>query len=1159
MLHIHRAERADGLIGGLAELLAVPPEDPLEPELIAVHSRGIERWLAQELSTRLGTGEGRRDGVCSNVDFPFPSRVVGRALAAAGGIDPDADPWSPQRLVWPLLDVVQAHLDQPWLAPLASHLGVSSGTAEPARRNRRFGAVRHLADLFDRYAVHRPDMLRAWAAGRDVDGSGATLGDAAWQAELWRLVRERLDVASPVERLDDAVERLRAGLVVPDLPGRLALFALTALPVSYVQVLAALAATRDVHLFLLHPSPRLWQRVGARLDAAPRSRVPRATDPTRELPRHPLLASWGRDAREMQLVVAAAGNGAVDHHQALDVGEPSTLLTRLQADVRADQASTGLPGPGERDTRPVLARQDRSLQVHACHGRTRQVEVMRDAILHLLADDPSLQPRDVVVMCPDVETFAPIVHAVFVADAAQPRAGSDDGGRGPGRRMPDLRVRLADRSIRQTNPLLRVVAELLDIADGRLAASEVLDLAAREPVRRRFGFDDADLSQIESWVADAGVRWGLDASHRAAFGLDGLAANTWGAGLDRLLLGVAMADEDDRLFGGAVPLDDVEGDAVDAAGRLAELVGRLDAALARLRGPHAVQGWRTAIVEAVDILTATPERFRWQGIQLDRLLDDVVEEATLDGGPSPVELTLAEVRSLLDDRLQGRPTRANHRTGDLTVCTLVPMRSVPHRVVCLLGMDDGTFPRRTAGDGDDLVERDPYVGDRDPRTEDRQLLLDALLAAGDHLVVTHTGYDERTNEPRPPAVPVGELLDVLDRTVRTDGDGRSARHHVVVEHPLQAFDARNFRPGALVCGRPWGFEPAALAGARTLTRGRTDPPPFLAEPLPPEDSDTVDLGELVRFLQHPAKTFLRRRLGVTLPDREDEPADAMPAELGPLEDWVVGDRLLHARVSHADTERWAAAERARGVLPPGALAQPVLDKAGATVDAVVQAAREETGAPFGPDLDIDIGLGDGRRLRGLVSHVAGDALLAVQYSRVGAKHRLAAWVRLLAATAAHPERPLSAVTVGRCRDSGSKTKTVTVARIGPLAPTPQQRRAVATTQLQRVVDLYDRGLRAPVPLYCKTSAAYAAATRDGKDPHAAARGEWTTTWKYDREDRDAGHTLVLGGVVPYDELLVDALRSDAGEGWTGDERTRLGRYACRLWDELLSRETVEDR
>jgi exodeoxyribonuclease V gamma subunit len=1121
VLHVHRSERADGLVEALRALLAQPPADPFAPEVVAVPTRGMERWLAQRLSGRLGTTGGRGDGVCANVAFPPPLRLLGDAVATASGIDPAADPWDPERAVWPLLEVVGESLGEPWLAALATHLGGAGDEPDPARRARRLPTVRHLADLFDRYARHRPDMVRGWAAGAD-DG---------WQARLWRRLRERIGEPDPAERADGACARLRDDPGLVDLPERLSIFGLTRLPAGELRVLRALASGRDVHVFLLHPSPALWERVAAAIAGAPV--VLRGEDPTAALPANRLLASWGQDAREMQLVVA--GGDHADHRH--DVGHPAgTLLARVQADVRADRAP--MPAP--------LAPGDRSIEVHACHGRARQVEVLRDAILHLLAEDPALEPRDVIVMCPDIEAFAPLIHATFGAGEA-----GDDDEDAPalpaGVRPPDLRVRLADRSLRQTNPVLGVVARLLELAEERLTASQALDLADREPVRRRFALDDDDLARIEEWVADSGIRWGLDAAHRAPFKLESLPAGTWRAGVDRVLVGVTMTEDEQRLFAGVLPLDDVDSGAIDLAGRLAEFVDRLHGAVDALSRPQPIAAWVPAIAQAADALTATRERDAWQRAELDRLLAAVLDEAGAGADTTP--LAPAEVRALLDDRLQGRPTRANFRTGHLTICTLMPMRSVPHRVVCLLGMDDGVFPRKAPRDGDDLMLADPHVGDRDARSEDRQLLLDALLAATDRLIVTYSGNDERTNLERPPAVPVGELLDAIDRSV----EGGEARERVVVRHPLQPFDPRNFQDGALVPATTWSFDAVTLAGARALAGERSQPAPFLAGPLAAEPAELVELADLVRFAERPVRAFLRQRLGIGVGDWSDEPADALPVELDPLERWEVGQRLLDGTLAGAPMQACIEAEIARGALPPGLLARPVIAAIRPVVEAIAGQARAVLGTDATPSsVEVRVALDGGRVVSGTVPGVCGDVLRTVTYSRVSPRHRVAAWVRWLALSAAHPERRFAAVTVGRARRGAHDAAEVTVARLEPI----DTERALAA--LAVLVDLYDRGMREPLPLACLASAAYATAARAGVDPVAAGRRAWESGYNVPGEDAEPDHELVLGGRPGFDDVLAAPPRADE-DAWGTGEETRFGAYARRLWDAVLASETLMDR
>jgi len=1119
-LHVHRAERSDRLAAALAEVMASPLADVFAEEVVAVPARGVERWLTQRLSHRLGRSSdgadraSREDGVCAGVRFPSPTAL----LAEVVGVE-EHDGWAPDSLVWPLLEVIDGCAGEDWCRTLGAHLGVGPDAGPDAdtehRRGRRYAVARRLAGHFDAYASHRPAMLTAWAAGDDTDGFGDHLpADLRWQGQLWRNLRDRIDGPDPVERLDDALARLRVDPGAIDLPERLSLFGATRVATSQLQVMSALAVDREVHVWLPHPSPELWRRIAGLRPSGP---VRRHADPSAAAPQHPLLSSLGRDARELQLVLARAP--AVDHHYRLEQ-EPTTLLRLLQRELQQDRRP-------ERGTRTVLEPDDRSIQVHACHGPARQVDVLREVLVGLLAEDHTLEPRDVLVMCPDIEVYAPLISAAFgLADVVE-----------GGHPAHELRVRLADRALSQTNPLLATVARLLELADGRVTASQVLDLAAWPPVRRRFGFDDDDLERLRRWVAESGVRWGLDAQHRDTYGLSTYPQNTWRAGLDRILLGVAMADEDRNWLGLALPLDDVGSNDVDLAGRLAELLDRLEAALDGLVGQKSAQDWLDLIADAVEALTsvATPEL--WQSAELHRELSAVAEAAA--DRASTTDLGLSDVRALFAGRLGGRPTRANFRTGTLTVCTMVPMRSVPHRVICLLGLDDGTFPRGARVDGDDVLARDPAIGERDPRGEDRQLMLDAILAATEHLVITYTGADERTGFVRPPAVPLGELLDALDDTAHT-ADLGLARDQVLVRHPLQPFDARNVTAGALGAPGPFSFDAIALAGALAAAGSRTPPPPFLVGPLPDPIKIDIDLGNMVTLLQRPARGFLRQRLDVALRYEEVEASDRLAVELDNLELWSIGDRLLRDRLAGADEDTCLQAEWRRGVLPPGLLGGRTVTTVLAEVEPLVTRTADLR-APERRSVDVVVPLGDGRELRGTVAGVYGTCLVAIGYSKLAAGPRLRAWILLLALAAAHPDVAWTATTVGRGRTGSPQQAT-----LGPVDPTH------AREVLAQLADLHDRALREPLPLSLKASAAYAEARRRDDPPEAVrrARQRWTSG-QFPGEDAESAHTQVWGSGAPLERLLVAEAAVD--EGWAG-EPTRFGELALRLWNPLLDSE-----
>ncbi|MBF6126095.1 exodeoxyribonuclease V subunit gamma [Nocardia brasiliensis] len=1126
-LHIHRAERADVLADELAGLLATPLPDPFAAEVVAVPAKGVERWLTQRLSGVLGvsgaagamafapsTGTASTDGVAANIQFPSPAALVTAALAAASGVRPEDDPWAPDNLVWTLLRVIDASLGQPWCAVLTRHLGAQDGTGRDHRIGRRYATAAHLAALFDSYASQRPALIVAWAAASDTDGAGNPVPeDLRWQPELWRRLRAEVDTPSPAERLDAACARLRAEPELVPLPERFSLFGATRLATDQLAVLSALAQTRDIHVWLPHPSPVMWHA----LRAAPAAST-RAADRSAAAVQHPLLAGLARDVRELQQRLAGAADTDT-HHPVADAAESlpdsadTTLLRAVQAGLRDDRWPPAAVRPG-----------DGTVQVHACHGPARQVEVLRECLLGLFAADDTLEPRDVLVMCPEVETYAPLVRAAFGQQSA--------GSAGP---VPDsahpahgLRVRLADRGRGITNPLLAVIGVLLELADGRVTVTQVLDLAAAETVRRRCGFDDDDIERLREWAAESGARWGIGQRQRQAFGLADFAQNTLNSAVDRILLGVTAGETSEDWLDLALPLDDVDSNDVDLAGRFAEFIDRLAVCLRDLRGPRPAHEWAAVLGRALDLLTDVPNSQSWVRTEARTELAAALERA------GEIDLRLADVEVLLHARLAARPTRANFRTGELTVCALVPMRSVPHRVVVLLGLDDDVFPRAGGVDGDDVLARDPLLGERDPRSEDRQLLLDAVLAAQEKLLVFHTGADPVSGAHRPPAIPVAELLDVLRAHV-----GGPGMDTVVTRHPLQGFDRRNFRADA-----PFSFDTVALAGAVSAGQPAQPRPAFLPEPLSTPELADVALADLISFVEHPVRAFLWQRLGLRVPEDDEDIADRLPIELDGLAKWELGERLLAARLTGADPAALRAAEWRRGTLPPFGFGAAVLDEVEHTVDKLVRASQADYEGPVRA-VDVAVDLGNGRRLTGTVPEVRGETLVRTTFSRLAPKHRIAAWVSLLA-LAVTEDRSWRAVTTGRGQFGRPAWRSEITA---PEMP-------AARTILRELVALRDAGLTEPLPIAPGATAAYAERRFRGatvEEAVVAAEREFNGGPNGpgpfgDHTDR---HLRYVWGRAPRLEHLME-IPAQAGEP---GETTRFGALARRLWAPLLTAES----
>ena len=1124
MMRIYSADRALPLVGRVADVLNHPPADPMTPEWLAVPSDGMRRWLSLELARHLGaSGPDRGDGIAANIVRAYPGTLRSCVLTA-GLHDPDHDLWTIDRLVWPVLAVIRragvdAELDAlRRLAPGASH----------------YAQARRVADLFDRYHLHRPGMIRSWSAGVDVDGSGRAVPDAAsWQPHLWRLVRDEIGEPSPPERWPALLERVAEGDLVLDLPARLLFFGFTLLPGGgFLDLAGAVAQHRDVHLFLLEPS-RFdvgdLRRVGLHPGVGePRLR---ADDSSAAVVDQPLLRSWGRLHRETAVLLADAEAGGLPPCEQVDAGDgppKAGLLGRLQQAIRSNA------GPGASEPHDP---EDRSVQFHACFGATRQVEVLRDVLLHLLNEPGSeLVEDDILVVCPAIEEFAPLIQAVFGPSAEASTPGHSGSPSARSRGAPALRYRIADQSLRSTNPLMSATVALIELVGGRFEASAVLDFLALGPVRERFGFDDEELNDIAQWVNGACVRWGLDPDHRASFGVPAeIRTNTWQAALDRLFVGATAHDDDLLLAVGDVAPYGVEGGSTSTLGRLAEALWHLQRMVAETRTPQALGSWVRVLRETCAALFAADRDGRWQSEALDRIFDGILESATVDGEQSPTPLDFIDVRRLIDDRLESLPGRPDYFRGGITISSLTPLRWIPFRVICLLGMDQPAFGSASAP-GDDLVAAAPELGDPDRRAEMRQSLLEVVLAAGDHLVVVRDGHDVRTNQEVPRPVVVAELFDAVTSLVEPD-DRAAFGQRLEIDHPRQSFDPRCFEANELIGGGPWGFDTRSLDGARARRDPCSTRPPFLSAPLGPVDDGVVELERLRRFFRNPSAFFVAQRLGARLPEADEEPSSLLPVDLKGLVCWQVATRLLQARMGGVSTDRWRAVERERGTLPPGSLEDLAVHTIEPDIDALVGAAAAR-GVGIGPPepFEVDVELPDGTRVVGSVPlrlRGASRGPARVGYSHLKPEYRVHAWLDLMSLGAADPSERWRSVAMGRADKSGEPADVLDIG----IAGDPSTWSATALDALAVAVDCFRRGMCEPIPFFPVLSYAVHLG-----NPNATS---WLTKLPF---QEGANPSVVLThGLLSFNEVM--NLPPRPGDpGHAGDRVSRFADYLFGAMD-----------
>ncbi len=1002
--------------------------DPFDRPLLLIPGPGVQRWLSQRVATDARDGE----GIMAGYDVhPFGAL---ESLLSGQGRD---DAWEPARLVWSILAACDG--DAPGLEPLRRHLDAN---------DQRYANALRVSRLLRRYADHRPQWLAAWSA--DPASAAAALGSDGWQPWLWHALHGLVSAPDPVERRAGLAEALRSGELAVPWPA-VHLFAPRQVTPARLALVRSLADARPVDVWLPAAGPAgsanpVGAALGRRADA--------------------WLAAW-RSLADVEETVPAPRR-------------PATALGTLQAAIAA-----GRPSPPELPD-------DSTLALHSSHALGRQAEVLRELLTAAFADDPSLEPRDVVVLTPDPESLAPHVAALFA-----PADGRPGGFRHPGT---ELRVAVPRQAgVNQVHTLL---LDLLALRTSRATASQLLAWAAHPFVARRFGFTPDDLDRLEDLVAAAGIRWGINPEQRAWFGVD-VAQNTWQLGVQRLLLGEAFSDDTHSSVGVVATVDDVSSTDTDRIGALAELVSRLSRLTRSFAQPATAAQWLARLRDALDQLVEVPFEEAWQLSQVWSVLADIEERAS----GSSVPLGSTDVVALLADAWGRRRERPAFGNGTLVVAGLDDLPRVPHRLVALVGLDERSFPRRGLGDGDDLLARERGPLDPDPGSDDRQAVLDAVLAASERLVVLYQGQSSHTTEDHPAPAGVVELIEAL-------GEGRIRRER------LQPFAPENFEAPS-----PRSFDRSAhRAAAALVAEPRAAVDPYAVTELPRHSPlAEISLDQLGALLKHPGRYLLRERAGLTLLG-DEEPAEAIPLELGFREAWQVGDAMLADLLAGQDPDQVLTARWLSGDVPPHQLGHGTLMEIAEQASGIhTRFVRECPEAPQTHSVDLDV---DGVTVTGRVV-TRGGRVAEAQYGRVDARHLGPAWVKLLALTV----------------QTGRRTDAVLVGRGGPtrLSGPPVE---AARGFLADLVGLASRGTEQVLPLPPRVAQQWARLRGQGRDPLTEQK-QLEKLWSFDRDQ--VWNRWYGRHEAPW--------RRDpsAGHPWAmPGEPTLLGSLAVRIWGPIVT-------
>ncbi|EEW1624754.1 exodeoxyribonuclease V subunit gamma [Escherichia coli] len=914
MLRVYHSNRLD-VLEALMEFIVERErlDDPFEPEMILVQSTGMAQWLQMTLSQKFG--------IAANIDFPLPASFIWDMFVRVLPEIPKESAFNKQSMSWKLMTLLPQLLDREDFTLLRHYL------TDDSDKRKLFQLSSKAADLFDQYLVYRPEWLAQWETGHLVEG----LGEAqAWQAPLWKaLVEYTHELGQPrwhrANLYQCFIETLESATTCPPgLPSRVFICGISALPPVYLQALQALGKHIEIHLLFTNPCRYYWGDIKDPAYLAKLlTRQRRHSFEDRELPLfrdsenagqlfnsdgeqdvgNPLLASWGKLGRDYIYLLSD-----LESSQELDAFvdvTPDNLLHNIQSDILELEnravAGVNIEEFSRSDNKRPLDPLDSSITFHVCHSPQREVEVLHDRLLAMLEEDPTLTPRDIIVMVADIDSYSPFIQAVF--------------GSAPADRY--LPYAISDRRARQSHPVLEAFISLLSLPDSRFVSEDVLALLDVPVLAARFDITEEGLRYLRQWVNESGIRWGIDDDNVRELELPTTGQHTWRFGLTRMLLGYAMESAQGE-WQSVLPYDESSGLIAELVGHLASLLMQLNIWRRGLAQERPLEEWLPVCRDMLNAFFLPDAETEAAMTLIEQQWQAIIAEGL--GAQYGDAVPLSLLRHELAQRLDQERISQRFLAGPVNICTLMPMRSIPFKVVCLLGMNDGVYPRQLAPLGFDLMSQKPKRGDRSRRDDDRYLFLEALISAQQKLYISYIGRSIQDNSERFPSVLVQELIDYIgqshylpgDEALNCDESEARVKAHLTCLHTRMPFDPQNYQPGERQSyAREW--LPAASQAGKAHSE--------FVQPLPFTLPETVPLETLQRFWAHPVRAFFQMRLQVNFRTEDSEIPDTEPFILEGLSRYQINQQLLNALVEQDDAERLFRRFRAAGDLPYGAFGE----------------------------------------------------------------------------------------------------------------------------------------------------------------------------------------------------------------------------------------------
>jgi len=1091
--NLFTGNRLENLAESLAETIAEPLASPFAPEIVVLQSKGMERWLSMEIA--------QKKGICANFSFSFPNTFFYNLCKEIIPDIPGNPLFETDLLTFTIMKLLLSSSDLSFgssfgssgFATLERYLGDKNDSLK------LFQISEKIADIFQQYIIFRPEMILKWEKGDEED---------IWQAELWRKIVKEKGVMHPARLRKTLIETLRYKSVpFANLPQRISVFGISYLPEFHMQIFAALSSIIEINIYLLNPCKEYWGDIlsGAEINKIKKKYLT-AGGTTDELYTdelylengNSLLASLGKLGRDFFEFINGIGcNIDEQFHEIFGAG----MLAHIQNDILCMQEKQYQINP----------KNDKSIHIHSCHSPMREIEVLHNNLLAMFEEDGDLLPKDIIVMAPDIELYAPYIHAVFGLSVDKKN------------RIP---FSIADRNVKKESSIIDAFLLILNLSDSRLGVTEVLDLLEPPAIKEKFCPGKFDLEIIENWIRETNIRWGIDKESRIKLDLPGFSENTWKSGLDKLLLGYAMPGYGENIFSGILPYDNIEGENVEILSRFLDFTEALFSCVEALNRERSLTDWGIYLNKIIDDFFSLNDDGEFE-IQIIRDIFNGLQTIEAVSGFNK-KINIDVLKSYLAGSLQKKSFDSGFISGGVTFCSMLPMRSIPCKVVCLIGMNHDAFPGDSQSLSFDLIAKKPKVLDRSKRNDDKYLFLESIISAKDRLYISYIGQSIQDNTLIPPSVLVSELIDYMEKNFSVP-DERIENHLVtksnyffITNHRLQAFSQDYFKKGSGL----FSYSKENYNAARALyIEVKQDLPRFLSAGIAPINNSSpcnltdIAIEDLFNFFSHPVKYFLNKRFGIYLSESSRSRDERENFNLDGLDKYIVGNALVKIGSSGINLNEYLPVQKAEGRLPHGNIGDYLyMDMSADAAEFVKRIKKYTQGNRFEPlefsidikpDIKSDTKPGNKEfNLHGSLGGLYDHGIVTIRYGRRRAQDFLRAWISHLVLCSLNNKKFLCKSFLV-CKDSVSE-----------FAPVEQSNKI-----LYELISIFIQGLSKSVKFFPALSLQYAKELLQENKPLETVLKSAIRLWEgndYNKgESEDLYNRLCFGKAQAQTESPVD--------------------------------------